>query len=63
MHNAFEWKKEYFVVGVPLFDCGGGTPDDQMLLMLENQNTQLSSLTAIFQALLTQSATTTHQGA
>jgi len=34
-----------------------------MLLMLENQNTQLSSLTAIFQALLTQSATTTHQGA
>lgn len=60
--RVVEIKNQLDQLCVPLFDCGGGTPDDQMLLMLENQNTQLSSLTAIFQALLTQSATTTHQG-
>lgn len=47
---------------VPLFDGGGGTPDDQMLLMLDNQKVQLSHLTTIFQALITQSAPTTQQG-
>ena len=53
----------WFVVeGVPLFDGGGGTPDDQMLLMLDNQKVQLSHLTTIFQALITESAPTTQQG-
>ena len=50
------------VEGVPLFDGGGGTPDDQMLLMLDNQKVQLSHLTTIFQALITESAPTTQQG-
>lgn len=53
----------FFVVeGIPLFDGGGGTPDDQMLLMLDNQKVQLAHLTTIFQALITQSVPTTQQG-
>ncbi|CAH3037704.1 unnamed protein product [Porites lobata] len=47
---------------IPLFDGGGGTPDDQMLLMLDNQKVQLAHLTTIFQALITQSVPTTQQG-
>lgn len=60
--RVVEIKEHLDQLCVPLFDCGGGTPDDQMLFMLDNQNVQLNNLTAIFQALLTQSATTTHQG-
>jgi len=45
-----------------LFDGGGGTPDEQMLLLLDNQKVQLAHLTTIFQALITQSAPTTQQG-
>lgn len=47
---------------VPLFDGGGGTPDEQMLLMLDNQKVQLAHLTTVFQALITKSAPTTYQG-
>lgn len=47
---------------VPLFDGGGGTPDEQMLLLLDNQKVQLAHLTTIFQALITQTAPTTQQG-
>lgn len=45
-----------------MFDCGGGTPDGQMLLILDNLKVLLSHLTSIFQALITQSAPTTQQG-
>ncbi|XP_078375377.1 protein ELYS-like isoform X3 [Oculina patagonica] len=47
---------------VPLFDGGGGTPDEQMLSMLDNQKVQLAHLTTIFQCLITQSAPITQQG-
>ena len=48
--------------GVPLFDGEGGTPDGQMLLMLDYQAIQLRQLSVVFEALLIQSAPVTQQG-
>ncbi|KAJ7394682.1 Protein ELYS [Desmophyllum pertusum] len=61
-HRVVDIKDQLDQLCVPLFDGGGGTPDEQMLLMLDNQKVQLAHLTTIFQALITQSAPITQQG-
>ena len=62
LHAEFSLLLVFFSTGVPLFDGQGGTPDDQMLLMLDHHAIQLGHLEIVFQALLTQSAPTTNQG-
>lgn len=49
-------------LGVPLFDGGGGTPDNHMLLLLDDMAVQLGYLKSIFHSLLNQSESSSQQG-
>ncbi|XP_032239652.1 protein ELYS isoform X2 [Nematostella vectensis] len=60
--NVVSSKEQLDLLCVPLFDGGGGTPDEQMLGMLEHMAVKLKNLTVIFQALLDQTAPSTQQG-